>query len=451
MNSTRETKPPFSPTVQNKQAITRAEDAANKLVQQSGSELPKSVQATMAERFAVDFSNVRVHSDRAAAEAASTLGTRAFTIGRHIAFNQNEFNPTSGAGQRLLAHELTHVVQQRDANSGHATLKRDIGDEQAANLVADRVVQGLASNHAKQPPSSSLRIQADDGKGEVEPKKADKPAADQAPVNTRLTFVMRAPDDAYTQDVSDYVQKTLGEQVVEVDNIQEAAEYVAKYAKDNKTKVSEIRIIGHGSAMGGIKMTPKGETSRRFVSAQELADMAADKKLVATAKGAVAKGATVEFYGCYVGGTEQTGKAVGTLFGGAGFKAIDATLRTSHDSFARRADKDEDGQEVNTRKGKVKVVEVTSTKEIDDRVAKGDKALGETFDQWLLATAKQMEADGDIPPQPDDAARIKAMREVFDRSGGKVKRLEIHTAKGATLHRSDKKKWLQQWKTTKVN
>ena len=50
----------------------------------------------------------------------------------------------------------------------------------------------------------------------------------------------------------------------------------------------------------------------------------------------------------------------------------------------------------------------------------------------------------------DDAARIAAMREVFDRSGGKIKRLEIHTDK-ETLHKSDKRKWVRKWKTTKVN
>ncbi|GAO26888.1 DUF4157 domain-containing protein [Diaphorobacter limosus] len=428
----------------------RGEEAANRLVGKPGDELPASVRQPMQARFDVDFANVRVHSDRAAAEAASALGSRAFTIGRHIAFNHGEYKPASPAGQRLLAHELAHVAQQRDADSGRATLRRDAHDEHEANTAADRAVKGLPAKVGGAPRAGSPHIQADDGKGAGAQDKADDKPAGQAPAGTRITFVMRAPDDAYTQDVTDYVQNTLGEKVVVVDNIQEAAEYAAKYAKDNKTKVGEIRIIGHGSTTGGIKMTPKGEADRRFVTAQELSDMAADQKVASIAKDAMAPGATVEFYGCYVGRSEETGKAVGTIFGGAQFKAIDSTLRTSNERFARRADKDEDGEEVNTRHGKERVVEVKSSQEIDDRVAKGDKALGKTFDKWLLDRARQMEADGDLPPQKDDAARIAAMREVFDRSGGKIKRLEIHTDK-ETLHKSDKRKWVRKWKTTKVN
>jgi hypothetical protein len=67
-----------------------------------------------------------------------------------------------------------------------------------------------------------------------------------------------------------------------------------------------------------------------------------------------------------------------------------------------------------------------------------------------LARAKTLEADGDLPAQADDAARIAAVRDLFDRSGGKIKRLEIQTDKGATVHRGDKKVWAEEFKTKKV-
>ena len=435
-----------TPTTQPKQQQVRSEDAANELASRSGAELPANVRQPLESQFDADFSQVRVHSDRAAAQATSALGARAFTVGRHIAFNQGEYKPASAAGQRLLAHELTHVVQQSGASVGRAVFKRDAGQEHEADTAADRTVQGRTVPTGALTKGGAVRIQADDKPGAK--KTEDKPAAgDQPAGGARITFVMRA-DDAYTRDVTDYVQKTLGEQVVEVDNIQEAADYVAQYAKTNKTKISQIRIVGHGSTTGGIKMTPKGEPGKRFVTAQELADMAADKKITSVAKDAMAEGATVEFYGCYVGRSEQTGRAVGTIFGGAEFKAIEQTLRTSSDSFSRPAEKgDTDTYNVPNHKGKF--TDVKSSKEVDDRVAKGNKKLGQSFNQWLLSRARQMEADGDMPPQKDDAARIKAMREVFDRSGGKVKRLEIHTEQDETLHRGDKN-WLSKWKTVKV-
>lgn len=421
--------------------VPAAVSQANRVAQARGEALPGEVRHGMEARFGADFSKVRIHADRPAAEAAEGLNARALTLGRHIAFNSGEYAPTRPAGQRLLAHELAHVVQQQgQAARGTAPFSRDAADERQAERAADSVVGarsvgGIAAR-------GGLRIQADD----KAPKDKEAGAEAKAAAPARVTFVLRAPDDAYTQDVVDYVEKTLGEKVVRVNNLDEAADYLAAQQKAGGGKVASVRIIGHGSTTGGIKMTPGGETDRRFVSAEELEKMAADKKLKAKASGAMADGATVEFWGCYIGANPRSTQAVSDIFG-ADVKAIDQTLRTTHDSFARPADKGEAGEKVKGQKGAW--VEVTSTAEIDDRVKAGNKQLGESFNRWLLAQAGPLEAGGDLPPQPDDKARIAAMRELFDRSGGKIKRLEIKTDKGTT-RRSDGKKWLDHWKTTKV-
>jgi hypothetical protein len=363
-----------------------------------GRPLEAPLRDDMQRRFGHDFSQVRVHSDLAAAQSARDISAHAYTVGQSVVFAAGQYAPETHAGRRLIAHELTHIVQQ--AGGG-------------------------------------VCVQADDDKGATKPAK---------PIDTKITFVIRAPEDAYTRDVTDYVKNTLDQKVVEVDNLQEAADYVSKYAKDNKTKITEIRLIAHGSTTGGIKMTPKGETSRRFVTAQELEQMAADGKLKALAGPAMAEGATVEFWGCYVGRSETTGKAMSSIFN-ADFKATDSTLLTSQGKFARLADKGEEGVTVNGQK----VVEVRSTKEIDERVATGTKqgkGVGVAFNRWLVAQAKQMEADGDIPPQPDDATRITTMRSVFDRSGGVIRRIEIHSG-DESVRRGDTQKWLKKWKTTK--
>jgi hypothetical protein len=64
-----------------------------------------------------DFSRVRVHTDTTASDAARSLNARAFTVGGHIGFAEGEYAPSSVAGQRLLAHELAHVLQQGRAPS----------------------------------------------------------------------------------------------------------------------------------------------------------------------------------------------------------------------------------------------------------------------------------------------------------------------------------------------
>lgn len=79
-----------------------------------GQVLPPETRAFMESRFRHDFSNVRIHSDGRAATLARQIDARAFTIGPDIFFGSAEYAPASNAGRRLLAHELTHVVQQSD-------------------------------------------------------------------------------------------------------------------------------------------------------------------------------------------------------------------------------------------------------------------------------------------------------------------------------------------------
>ena len=82
-----------------------------------GQPLDESVRAEMEERFGHDFSRVRVHTDGRSATAARALNARAFTVGRDIAFGSGEYAPATRNGQRLLAHELVHVVQQGESST----------------------------------------------------------------------------------------------------------------------------------------------------------------------------------------------------------------------------------------------------------------------------------------------------------------------------------------------
>ena len=78
---------------------------------QGGSPLPAQLRQKMESAFGSDFSNVRVHQG----PSADSLGALAFTQGRDIHFAPGQYNPASAEGQRIIAHELTHVVQQRRA------------------------------------------------------------------------------------------------------------------------------------------------------------------------------------------------------------------------------------------------------------------------------------------------------------------------------------------------
>jgi hypothetical protein len=77
-----------------------------------GSALDEGLRSSMEPAFGADFSGVRVHTDAKADSLNRSLQARAFTTGQDIFFRGGEYNPASGGGKELVAHELTHVVQQ---------------------------------------------------------------------------------------------------------------------------------------------------------------------------------------------------------------------------------------------------------------------------------------------------------------------------------------------------
>jgi hypothetical protein len=80
-----------------------------------GDPLPRSVRSFMEPRFNADFSAIRVHTDAHAHELARAVSAQAFTVGRNVVFGAGHYSPETETGKRLLAHELTHTIQQRGA------------------------------------------------------------------------------------------------------------------------------------------------------------------------------------------------------------------------------------------------------------------------------------------------------------------------------------------------
>jgi len=108
-----------------------------------GQALDRGVMSKMETSFGADFSNVRVHTDAGADNLNRALNARAFTTGQDIFFRQGEYNPGSSKGGEILAHELTHVLQQK---GGAVQTKLRLGKpgdkyEQEADRTAQAVVK----------------------------------------------------------------------------------------------------------------------------------------------------------------------------------------------------------------------------------------------------------------------------------------------------------------------
>ncbi len=117
-----------------------------------GSPLDNKIRMTMESQLGADFGDVRVHTGAAASDSAKSVQAYAYTVGSDIVFQSGKYEPESDAGKRMLAHELTHVVQQRSgpvdgtpAPGGIKISHPSDSFEQAAERSADRVMAGSSS------------------------------------------------------------------------------------------------------------------------------------------------------------------------------------------------------------------------------------------------------------------------------------------------------------------
>ena len=116
------------------QAVQRQQRAAGAV---AGSPLGAEARGRLPAAFG-DVSDLRVHTGAGAAAASAALGTSAFTVGRDMYFARGAFNPTSVDGRVILAHEVAHGIQQRDAPVGVGT---DASERTRAEDDAERAVE----------------------------------------------------------------------------------------------------------------------------------------------------------------------------------------------------------------------------------------------------------------------------------------------------------------------
>jgi hypothetical protein len=127
------------------------------VIRSGGRRLDPTTRHSMESRFGSDFQDVRIHTRPAADEATKHFRARAFTVGKDIVFSDGEYRPREARGRHLLAHELTHVVQQERCNCREPWLQRqgvDVDEDvdesptagaSSALTEAVRIVQGSTS------------------------------------------------------------------------------------------------------------------------------------------------------------------------------------------------------------------------------------------------------------------------------------------------------------------
>jgi phage-related protein len=121
--------------------------------QGGGSPMPEQTKTFMENRFGYDFSDVRIHSGNDATTMSCDLNAQAFTVSNNIYFNQNKFSPDTAEGKQLLAHELTHTLQQ----GGTTVKKKPVSDNNSENTInrAQSFIQRKLQTQSLGTPSES--------------------------------------------------------------------------------------------------------------------------------------------------------------------------------------------------------------------------------------------------------------------------------------------------------
>ncbi|WP_410597532.1 DUF4157 domain-containing protein [Amycolatopsis sp. lyj-23] len=158
-----------------------------------GTPLDASTRADMESRLGADFSDVRVHTDGAAHDSAKSVNAQAYTVGSDIVFQRDKYDPASEPGRHMLAHELTHVVQQRSGpvdgtDAGGGVKVSDPSDrfEREAVANADRVMSAPVAAPAVQ--------RCADGEAHVQ-REGAAPAPEEETAQTYVQREEEAPEE----------------------------------------------------------------------------------------------------------------------------------------------------------------------------------------------------------------------------------------------------------------
>jgi hypothetical protein len=126
--------------------VEQVPSSVHRVLQSPGRPLDGGTRGFFERRFGHDFSQVRIHDDAQAGASAREVNALAYTVGSHLSFNSGMYAPHSPSGKGLLAHELTHVVQQSKGPTTLTALALDKPGEGAQEQEAERVRHAIESD-----------------------------------------------------------------------------------------------------------------------------------------------------------------------------------------------------------------------------------------------------------------------------------------------------------------
>nr|WP_097924328.1 DUF4157 domain-containing protein [Streptomyces sp. wa1063] len=171
------------------------------VISSGGSPLDTDTRTDMESRMGADFSDVRVHHDSAAHESAKGVGAHAYTVGNNVVFQRDAYDPGSPQGRTTLAHELTHVIQQRngpvegtEAPGGIRVSDPSDRFEREAVANADRVLSDPAPEAAPAPAAPVSAPAPTTASAASAVQRTATEDEDEQPADVQGSFVQRAAE-----------------------------------------------------------------------------------------------------------------------------------------------------------------------------------------------------------------------------------------------------------------
>lgn len=269
-----------------------------------GQPLDLETRAFFEPRLGHDFSHVRVHDGEQAVASAKSINARAYTIGSNMVFGAGEYAPESGEGRSLLAHELTHVVQQ-DGSQG---VRAGWSNEK----------HGLSHDIS---PGDSLVLQREEAA-------SGRSQGDRVDLSELKYVCIFVGQDLYGIQARRYVKTVMLEHhLIEASSMEEAMVKMRDHSRvalkgGAAARIAEVVLIAHGNATGFVKIPlikgHKGTTPEEIAKLQEDFLAGARQKFQETRAEVLGlfDGTQVIVRGCRVGRSQEAVDALAAFFGG---------------------------------------------------------------------------------------------------------------------------------------
>lgn len=177
-----------------------------------GAPLDAETRGFMESRLGHDFGDVRIHTDDRASESAKGVNAHAYTVGSNVVFQRGRYEPETDAGKRMLAHELTHVVQQRSGpvdgtpTAGGIRVS-DPSDrfEREAERSADQVMSAQPSDPAAPAPTAATAppVQRQGEEEDLQGSFVQRQEEASEEEEVQGFFVQRAQEDEETEETTE--------------------------------------------------------------------------------------------------------------------------------------------------------------------------------------------------------------------------------------------------------